>query len=217
MSTNHLGEKEYRTYKAWMEACKKENPNATFDGNKDICAAVPNVGEWDGEVGIIYKKDIQILKGHLSPETAYVVDDYPYGFRLRCKMRYWLEIHPQRGVRGMSQTSNPKKEGLVWNKPKASNYAYVSAAMFLENGFVNISMLTEYSTLAEALDFEKKYGEGIPEGAKKRLQDWIAMKRKYEAKIKNGMDYNVAGKETILETVKSGGNTFVNLKKVKGN
>jgi len=26
---------------------------------------------------------MEILKGHISPETAYLVDDYPYGFRLR--------------------------------------------------------------------------------------------------------------------------------------
>ena len=36
---------------------------------------------------------MQILPGiHISPETAYVIDDYPYGFRLRCRIRYWLEF-----------------------------------------------------------------------------------------------------------------------------
>jgi hypothetical protein len=29
-----------------------------------------------------------ILPDHTTPETAYVVDDYPYGFTLRCKIRY---------------------------------------------------------------------------------------------------------------------------------
>jgi hypothetical protein len=33
----------------------------------------------------------QILTDHTSPETAYLVEDYPYGFRLRCQIRYWLE------------------------------------------------------------------------------------------------------------------------------
>ena len=62
----------------------------------------------------------KILRGHNSPETAYVVNDYPYGFRLRCEIRYWLEKRYGRGSRLMSQTSNPKVAGGVWNKPKSS-------------------------------------------------------------------------------------------------
>src|SRR5437762_10605235 len=42
---------------------------------------------------------MQILSGHISPETAYVVKDYPYGFRLRCQIRYWLEYKPSKGDR----------------------------------------------------------------------------------------------------------------------
>jgi hypothetical protein len=53
---------------------------------------------------------------HLSPETAYLVSDYPYGFRLRCKIRYWLEHHPKRGTRFVSQTTNPNAAGEVWNR-----------------------------------------------------------------------------------------------------
>lgn len=63
----------------------------------------------------------KVLNGCVSPETAYVIDDYPYGFRLRCKMRHWIETREGMGQRYMSQTSNPKK-GDIWNKPKASTY-----------------------------------------------------------------------------------------------
>ena len=70
---------------------------------------------------------------HTSPESAYVVDDYPYGFRLRCRIRYWIETDPKHGCRMVSQTSNPKRPGLVWNKPKASTYCRFGAALFLEN------------------------------------------------------------------------------------
>jgi hypothetical protein len=76
---------------------------------------------------------ITILKGHTSPDTAYVVDDYPYGFCLRCKIRYWLAVHPKLGVRLMSQTSNPKKPGLVWNKPKASTYCRFGGCLILDD------------------------------------------------------------------------------------
>lgn len=65
---------------------------------------------------------IQILRGHTSPETAYVVNDYPYGFTLRCKIRYWLEYRKGHGTRFCSQTTNPKVAGEVWNKPKRGIY-----------------------------------------------------------------------------------------------
>src|SRR6266566_9627426 len=92
---------------------------------------------------------MNILKGHVSPETAFVVDDYPYGFRLRCKIRYWLEYAPKRGVRFVSQTSNPKR-GNVWNKPKASTYCRFGGCMVLdEQGHVKWSGLSEYCTGAD--------------------------------------------------------------------
>ena len=64
---------------------------------------------------------MKYLHGHTSEETAYLVDDYPYGFRLRCKIRYWIET-TKNGQRFCSQTTNPKRPGTVWNKPKKSTY-----------------------------------------------------------------------------------------------
>jgi hypothetical protein len=105
-----------------------------------------------------------ILSGHTSPETAYVVDDYPYGFRLRCKIRYWLEFRYGFGTRFVSQTTNPKKGGNVWNKPKASTYAEFGGCMYLnDEGHVTWSGLTEYSSAAEAQEWERTFGEGVPE------------------------------------------------------
>lgn len=67
---------------------------------------------------------LEVLRGHVSPETAYVVDDYPYGFRLRCKIRYWVESNGKKGSRVASQTTNPKVPGReVWNRPKYSTYS----------------------------------------------------------------------------------------------
>ncbi len=59
---------------------------------------------------------ITLLAGHVSPETAYVVSDYPYGFRLRCQIRYWLEYSPTHGFRLVSQTTNPKRSGICWKQ-----------------------------------------------------------------------------------------------------
>ena len=69
-----------------------------------------------------------LLSGHTSPATAYTVDDYPYGFRLRCKIRYWLEYTPKRGVRLWSQTTNPKRPGEVWNKPNTHGWTPLTIA-----------------------------------------------------------------------------------------
>lgn len=131
-----------------------------------------------------------VLKGHHSPETAYTVDDYPYGFTLRCKIRYWLEYKPGNGVRFVSQTTNPKRtDREVWNKPKASTYARFGGAMFLdENGYVQWKGLTEYSDAAEAQAFQAQFGDGVPEEAKPLLDKWVRAKLAYEAK-RDGKPY----------------------------
>ena len=53
-----MGEREYRTYGAWKAACKKANPNVSFEGDKDICDAKPGVGQWDGATGVVYLKKV---------------------------------------------------------------------------------------------------------------------------------------------------------------
>lgn len=84
-----------------------------------------------------------ILFGHTSPDTAYVVDDYPFGFRLRCKIRYWVEYKKGFGRRVVSQTSDPRSPVLSWNKPKPGNY-YMYAALVLDksNGHIETAVLS---------------------------------------------------------------------------
>lgn len=135
---------------------------------------------------------MKILKGHDSPETAYVVDDYPYGFRLRCTIRYWLESDPKRGVRFVSQTSNPKKPGLVWNKPKASTYSRFGGCMFLDDdGHVRHSGLTEYTDGAEAAAWRDAYGEGCPAAMRETMLRWVNAKLAYDANRRKGDPLNV--------------------------
>ena len=125
---------------------------------------------------------MKLLTGHVSPDTAYVVGDYPYGFRLRCKIRYWLEFNAGRGFRFVSQTTNPKR-GDVWNKPKASTYCKFGGAMFLDdNDHVQWSGLTEYSDGAEAQAWQAIYGSAVPEAGRKTLDTWVALKLAYDAK-----------------------------------
>lgn len=67
--------------------------------------------------------------GHVDEDTAFVVDDYPYGYTARTQIRYWIETSPRHGDRFVSQTVNPKTGR--WNKPKKSTYAPVGV-MFAE-------------------------------------------------------------------------------------
>lgn len=98
-------------------------------------------------------RPIEILRGHSSPETAYEVEDYPYGFRLRCKIRYWLEHKRAHGHRLVSQTTNPKKPGVVWNKPKAGVYSPGLVVMYkAQNGHVMHAVVASpYSIGAKAV------------------------------------------------------------------
>lgn len=103
---------------------------------------------------------VETLAGHISPETAYVVPDYPYGFRLRCQIRYWVETN-KRGQRVVSQTSNPKKEGLVWNKPKASTYANIRVLYLDEQGYVQNAILTYYADAQTIAQFQAEHAAGL--------------------------------------------------------
>src|SRR5689334_7409438 len=71
---------------------------------------------------------VRLLAGHVDPDSAYLVDDYPYGRVLRCRIRCWIEDDIRRSdhagwQRFVSQTTNPRRPGQPWNNPKASTYA----------------------------------------------------------------------------------------------
>lgn len=144
---------------------------------------------------------MEILKGHTSPETAYIVNDYPYGFRLRCKIRYWIEYKKGKGYRFVSQTTNPKRDH-VWNKPKASTYMLMGGVMTKgENGHIHWTALSEYCDGQEAANWRDKYGEGLPEAGLKELNMWVAGKLAYDANRTSGDDLSVGLKEAARAMV----------------
>jgi hypothetical protein len=117
---------------------------------------------------------MKVLSGHLSQETSFRVNDYPYGYSLRCSIRYWLEIN-NKGVRFWSQTTNPKKPGEVWNKPKCSTY-YPFAVMIqkgeeagMENGHISWEGLSPYDINSKGATFLETYRSGMTEEQVKDL------------------------------------------------
>ena len=96
------------------------------------------------------------LIGHTSAETAYVVDDYPYGFRLRTQIRYWIESKQGFGQRFVSQTLNPKNG--VWNKPKAGTYSeIVMLGIDEDTNYVTQAALSFWNTEVRIREFAEQY------------------------------------------------------------
>lgn len=125
----------------------------------------------------------KVLSGHTSAETAYVVADYPYGFRLRCQIRYWVETKPGHGQRVVSQTTNPKVPGTVWNKPKTSTYSDLRVLFLDENGHVQNDALNFYADSAQVAVFAEQYRDAlIDEWSQKTLRVLRHIAAKQEAK-----------------------------------
>ncbi len=103
---------------------------------------------------------VQPLAGHTSQDTAYVQDGYPYGFRLKCQRRTWLERDPKRGYRFCFQTSNPKKAGLVWNAPKKSTYTMLAVMGLDEENHVVWTGCSMYD-FDKVESFVQKYGHAF--------------------------------------------------------
>lgn len=137
---------------------------------------------------VLYSARMKLLFNHISPETAYVVEDYPYGFNLRCKKRYWLEFGKNKGVRFASQTTNPKKAGEVWNKPKYSTYCAFGGAMYLdEENHVQWTGLHEYKGIKETLDWQAVYGEANHPDCVEKTGHWIKAKLVHDFKCSKGV------------------------------
>jgi hypothetical protein len=135
------------------------------------------------------------LYGHDSEQTAYNVDDYPYSFKLRCKIRYWLEMKPKKGFRFMSQTENPKTGR--WNKPKASTYMDLAGVMYLDSQkHVQWAGLGMYSKESEVLEFIKDF----PQADFGILRDVAKLKLKYLARAAaGGISITINGENRTTE------------------
>jgi len=123
------------------------------------------------------------LYGHTSQETAYMIEDYPYGRTLRCRRRVWIEGNAKHGFRFVSQTEHPTRK--VWNKPHASTYVETAACMYLdEQGHVTWAAVGIYTEPAEALEFAHTFGPRC-EGAS-RLVIWAERKANFDRKLGTG-------------------------------
>jgi len=123
------------------------------------------------------------LYGHFSQETAYIIEDYPYGVRLRCKRRCWIERHPKRGWRFCYQTTNPKAKIETWNKPKFSTYNEIAACMWLDDsGHVQWAGIGGFSTPEQILAFVQDF----PQADMHELSAFVIAKLQFAKKQLSG-------------------------------
>ena len=80
---------------------------------------------------IIYNKD--------SADNSVVVDDYPWGYKLRTKRKYWIET-TKRGDRLCYQTLNPKTD--KWCAVKKSTYTGIKVLYENEDGHIKTLSLS---------------------------------------------------------------------------
>lgn len=117
------------------------------------------------------------LHGHTDEESAYLVDDYPYGFRLRTQIRYWLET-TKHGDRFVSQTLNPKTDR--WNKPKRSTYCPVGCMYLDDEGNVTWTGLQVWAEEESIARFEAVLGENISPAQRLKVAELRGMNRAME-------------------------------------
>jgi hypothetical protein len=145
------------------------------------------------------------LIGHTSPETARVVEDYPYG-SLRCTIRYWVETGAKGATRGkrrvVSQTTNPKRPGEVWNKPKAGTYA-LFAFLYLNHANDHVEWMTiPFGTSGEEDTRVRHLGiyDAISEEDRARYDAMLTLSRKLNPIVWGEWDSRVTELANYMRT-----------------
>ena len=126
----------------------------------------------------------QELIGHTSPETAYTVADYPYRFRLRTEIRYWIETKAGHGQRVMSQTRNPKRADRPWNAPKGSTYTAIKA-LYVDpaTGHVESSGIGGYADEAEIRAWAERFPRTAAEPRNAKAIEYLIARARVSERI----------------------------------
>lgn len=119
---------------------------------------------------------LRILEKQPTQEKPYVVENYPYGFRLRTTIRYWVET-TKRGQRFVSQTLNPKTS--QWNKPKKSTYSQILLIGLDEKEHITYTSNSLYST-EETLRFKSRYEKYFSDYQRQEIANIIKMSEVYD-------------------------------------
>lgn len=92
----------------------------------------------------------QLLHGYNSQEISLKVENYPWGFKLKCDIFYWLESKPKHGDRFCSYTIDPRNGRI--NKPKCDKYVTFAYMYKNDEGHVKWSAIDFNCFLHELRD-----------------------------------------------------------------
>ena len=140
---------------------------------------------------------------HTSFETAYEIADYPYGRRLRCKRRVWIEHSERYGQRFVSCTSNPKRSSLVWNTPHPETYAtaVVLYRDLADEGHIKFASISHVWDIESARKFLAKYSAGMDEATieeiKRQAREVIRVESRPSHKTTTTIDVGSVKQERI--------------------
>lgn len=116
------------------------------------------------------------IYGHTSPETAKVVQNYPWGFRLKTSKRYWIETSHRSdgGQRFCSQTVDPRTGN--WCAPKKSTYCAIAVMFLDENDHVRYTILDQRNE-QDILKFKDIHLENLDEFQKEQVKKLLATEK----------------------------------------
>ena len=117
-------------------------------------------------------------------DNALIVENYPWGYKLKTKRKYWVETIPKKGDRVCFQTLNPKTN--KWCKVKKSTYSHV-AVLTEKNGYVSHREIGNWggwkSFLDSDIDYEKLNDEQKKKLCELKAIDEVMKNVKIEIKI----------------------------------
>jgi len=115
------------------------------------------------------------LYGHDSFETGYEVSDYPWGYRMRTEVRYWIETNETHGQRFCKCTKDPRTG--KWCAPKKDTYKLL-IFMFLDSEeHVQSTGVTFYTELSYLEKVQEEQEGKLSEYQEKKL-NWLIARAK---------------------------------------
>ena len=111
------------------------------------------------------------LYNHTSFETAYVVQDWPWGYKLRTEKRFWIESN-KNGDREISQTLDPRTG--KWCAPKKSTYYPVRIFYTSDQGEEVKQLLWEVMRKDDKIkSFYELHKDNLNDFQKAQIKKWI--------------------------------------------
>lgn len=155
---------------------------------------------------------------HNSPERGYIIRDYPFGRRVRCIKRVWVETCTKGAGKGKqrvgSQTTTkafnyrytddqtipaPMEDPRMWNKPKYGIF-HDMAILYIdpETGYIETGCLHDTGWNERVVQFRDKFAEHLDGEQAARFQRILDLSDRMEQYRK---DHPIKFTSTVTESM----------------